>query len=471
MPGVPSGRACEACRQQKKKCDETTPCSRCSRLGIPCVGSGQRRFQFKDQSHRFQAAKIERSSSTHSDAEGRSSVGRVSSPPSNALTILVSGFAERVQPATNLKYNLIWAYGGFLLQVPKRLGSNEALDAAASCLITAHQRLIIAGGDVIPQALAKYSQALNALRKCLDDPVEACSANTLCAVMILLMCQMFIGLEGTRYTGHCEGAAKILKARGTRPYNPEDQFESVLLLTLRGPVLFEGLFNNRIHFTREDWETLVQNELDQRTGAGNMMNSLARVPPILERGRIALRDQQEDELRNLCRETKILYDPLKAPLRVAQANYLESAQKFRDLQSSPVQDMFSSPVMRLYGGHQRMYGLALLVQTILNGILRSLSLEHDVNLESESDCLIKEIVSLAEDATIFRPLGSCYMGLCLVLAWAGTADLETRLEAERLYKEYRSDFPLSQDASLELASMSSQLNSYNPLLPGDSFHP
>ncbi|KAJ5383756.1 hypothetical protein N7517_001667 [Penicillium concentricum] len=48
MPGVPSSRACEGCRQQKKKCDELKPkCSRCTRARIPCVNNGARRFKFQ----------------------------------------------------------------------------------------------------------------------------------------------------------------------------------------------------------------------------------------------------------------------------------------------------------------------------------------------------------------------------------------------------------------------------------------
>lgn len=49
MPGVPSSRACDACRQQKKKCDESNPkCSRCTRLQIPCINNGARRFKFQE---------------------------------------------------------------------------------------------------------------------------------------------------------------------------------------------------------------------------------------------------------------------------------------------------------------------------------------------------------------------------------------------------------------------------------------
>ncbi|KAF3055360.1 hypothetical protein GL218_09636, partial [Daldinia childiae] len=54
MPGVPSYQGCNACLKQKKKCDKAMPsCSRCKRLKISCLGTGNLRFKFKDQSESF----------------------------------------------------------------------------------------------------------------------------------------------------------------------------------------------------------------------------------------------------------------------------------------------------------------------------------------------------------------------------------------------------------------------------------
>lgn len=113
-------------------------------------------------------------------------------PPNNELTRLAAAFTARVNAPMDPRYSLLWAYGLFLIDVPRRLGTNEALDAAASALVTAYPGVLCPREDVRPQALADYSQALKALRKCLNDPVEAYSANTLCAVMILLICQVGI---------------------------------------------------------------------------------------------------------------------------------------------------------------------------------------------------------------------------------------------------------------------------------------
>lgn len=51
------------------------------------------------------------------------------------------------------------------------------------------------------------------------------------------MMQQMIGLGGGKASGHGEGAATILKAKGIR-YDPDDEFEGLLLQTLRGPLVW-----------------------------------------------------------------------------------------------------------------------------------------------------------------------------------------------------------------------------------------
>jgi len=110
----------------------------------------------------------------------------------------------------------------------------------------------------------------------------------LCAVMLLLICQSFLGTSGGYVSGHGEGAAQILKVRAY--YNPRDDFEKELLLSLRGPILFEALVNPRIRLSPEEWKTLVESELDEGTPEGQMMRCLAKAPDIMQRGRASLRE-------------------------------------------------------------------------------------------------------------------------------------------------------------------------------------
>jgi len=108
---------------------------------------------------------------------------------------------------SDLRYNLTWAYGGFIQDVPRRLGKNAALDAAATSLALSHVRYSTGRRDAAPEELKAYINALKVLRNCLDDPVVARDANTLCAVMLLLFCQV-----RTHNLGQKEWVALTVKA-------------------------------------------------------------------------------------------------------------------------------------------------------------------------------------------------------------------------------------------------------------------
>ena len=157
------------------------------------------------------------------------------------------------------------------------------------------------------------------------------------------------------------------------------------------------------------------------------------------------------ELRD---ETRKLYDILKRNSTDLHGSYLATTSKrpcWHTNNSQPVS-------LILYAHLQRSYGLALTVLIILNCIVRALCPEEETSLEIESAYFAKEIVALAEDVKIFRPLGSSYMLLCLTTAWIGTSDLETKKLAEALLEDYQSDFPGMKEARLQLEWTSRQFD-------------
>jgi hypothetical protein len=130
-----------------------------------------------------------KSTSVNPPAEPKDALRRVAIVPSNKVTLLAQGLAATMKKQTDLKYNLVWAFGGYLALVPQRLGVNEALDTAVDALVTAHASFA-SRKEVSVSALTKYSMALGALRKCLNNPRTAGSSETLCAVMVLLSVQV-----------------------------------------------------------------------------------------------------------------------------------------------------------------------------------------------------------------------------------------------------------------------------------------
>lgn len=103
--------------------------------------------------------------------------------PGNALA---ASFAKTLT-ITDVRYDITY-YGAFLRDTPRRLGSSVALDASVKAVVTAcpyfrHQ-------NFSPDAYMEYCNSLRALRESLNDPVEARSPNTLCAVYLITICQV-----------------------------------------------------------------------------------------------------------------------------------------------------------------------------------------------------------------------------------------------------------------------------------------
>lgn len=219
MPGVPSYRGCEACHKQKKKvrimcppfgcetarragdpecaasndpsqCDQARPaCARCARLGIPCVGCGRQRYKFKDETSNLKAADallVRRSTAALSKSNNAVSAGAPSRPLTNTVTLTAGAFVS-VLEITDPRYDL-FCYGTFIRDIPQHLGRHTALDASADALASAFRSVHM--GRVSLETLSKYVRALNSVQKALQDPATAYSEQTLCAIYLIMLCQV-----------------------------------------------------------------------------------------------------------------------------------------------------------------------------------------------------------------------------------------------------------------------------------------
>ncbi|KFY02305.1 hypothetical protein O988_02232 [Pseudogymnoascus sp. VKM F-3808] len=444
MPGVPSGRGCDGCRKQKKKCDQAKPsCSRCARLKMACVGAGQQRYKFKEQNGTQNAIAIprrtkeqngtgttiimpQRTKEEYTSFDMIDVLKTVPHTPSSKLTLATDEFVGTIKMSTSVRYNLVYWYGEFLKDIPARLGRNGALDTAVEALTAAHSSFCLYH-RATPEALVKYSTALRTLRFYLDDPVKASSSETLCAVMLLLICQGFHGTSSVRWTGHCEGAAQILKAR--RYYDPNDEFESKLHLSLRGPVVFEGLFNPKIQFSPSEWKTLVDNHIDENTFPGKMMRYVSHVTSMIRHGHLRKGDSNDQKAVD---ELRTNYQTLKAGLKTYE-DYMDSLKPIdKDLRKIA----FDAHTYQLV---ERFYSFGLTVGVILACVLSAFDTE-DKGLISDMNSFANGIMALAHHARLFKPLGASYMQLCFQAAWVGTTDPLVRAEAEKEMAEYLADF-------------------------------
>ncbi|KIV83053.1 hypothetical protein PV11_05113 [Exophiala sideris] len=467
MPGVPSGRGCDQCRQQKKKCDISAhPCARCKRLKLPCINLGQKRFKFvsstsnEDKSPPWllgsPAEGTSRSGSTASSSRSTSagiqsgkSQGQatlsISPVPTNAYMRLVNVFTDKIKPAAGIRYNISWTFGSYLDQVPAHLGVNEALDAAADAFMVGMRRFPNPDSavDLAPVMLEKYTFALASLRRCLDDPAIARAPETLCAVLFLLNCQQFMWHPTGTTTSHGEGAAQIIKLRGhPEQYGP---FEGQMLLALRGVVLLESLFNDRIYFTDQEWVDMFASKTAVLAPEGLALQSFTRLANIMRRARIALQDvvHHATELDYLRTEAARLRADLE-PFIVEARQRLGAIEETADAHNSARNihlNLVHCHYLRTYA-----FGLALVL--VVNEVRIAMS-PDPANVMAESQSCAVEILRLAQLANQYRPLGACVLKVCLIAAEIAASDLATQLAAKQMRLEYHTDFRSLQQCDFE----------------------
>ncbi|KAL7907148.1 hypothetical protein GGI35DRAFT_455545 [Trichoderma velutinum] len=242
MAGTPSSRGCDACREQKKKCDALKPaCSRCARLQIPCVGAGQRRFMFKVQTTASRSTRpLNRPGNREQETGGSSviPVGHPSSPPSNAITLATGTFVS-VLEVDDLRYD-ITGWTVFLKEIPRRLGTSDLLDASAKTFANT----LSAVQSKQPQPVKNISQfgnALHILRGSLIEDKDQI-VDSLCAIYLILLCQGWLSESPGQKVNHINGIIHLLNKVSDKDWRGE--FESQILVTVC--MIFESIANPSI---------------------------------------------------------------------------------------------------------------------------------------------------------------------------------------------------------------------------------
>jgi hypothetical protein len=148
------------------------------------VGGGQQRFKFMDQTPSMVLA--HRASPAAAQAAGPAAA------PQNELTAIVNGFVTALA-VEDVRFDLS-IYGPFFKDIPRRLGKNEALDASVLAMTTAYPSLRTR--QQTPEMLRCYTDALRALRDRLQDPATAGTAETMCAVWLVMITQVRNSIRG-----------------------------------------------------------------------------------------------------------------------------------------------------------------------------------------------------------------------------------------------------------------------------------
>ncbi|KAK3074261.1 hypothetical protein LTR53_003422 [Teratosphaeriaceae sp. CCFEE 6253] len=336
--------------------------------------------------------------------------------PESHLGSLISSLWSIVHPAVDFRFSLAVGYGEHLYEVPRRLGVNAALDAAAAAVVEAYA-IFCSRRAVTARGLMLYSKALRELRLSLDDAVVARSAETLCAVMVLLSL-MDLG-DGT-WTGHCEGVMQLIRSRG--PCDPHDNFEAQLVIIARAPALLEGVFNDAIIISDDDRQVFDGT-------SGPMLHLISRTQQLLERW-CALDDKVADDPSFL--------------LDARECHHLSSdaIQEWRstvqaiDAKLSAV-DPDSIELIREHAQVHRYFGLTIGVVIVCNCVISAIDSARSEGLLRERKDLISEVLVLVDVVSGYGPMAATHVPMALAAAYIGAADLGMQSRIESALERHR----------------------------------
>ncbi|KAJ6084118.1 hypothetical protein N7486_010918 [Penicillium sp. IBT 16267x] len=329
--------------------------------------------------------------------------------------ILTTWFINKLE-IQDVRYDITY-YGPFLRDLPRRLGSSPVLDAAAMALVSSYP--YFQKQDVPPAVLMKFGKALKALRECLNDPVDARSPSTLCAIYLISICQSWIGMPQKQRFSHAEAIARILRIVDLDDYR--SGFPRYLLITLCVPGILESMRDPRIQMSRQFWDQIA--------------SLLCPKPLPPEHSSIP---RPSTSLLSLAMFPGYIHNrsPYLPDITSAYLQLKSDAQRMHAYQNGGF--LSSLPTV-----HQSRYRAAYSVVSALALMLNNLL--HAFNpfatlLAKGSGFFVQQIIEGADLASCDRPLGAAYVPLCLIVALAAAKDPQQVVRIENKLTDYQSDF-------------------------------
>jgi hypothetical protein len=221
---------------------------------------------------------------------------------------------------------------------------------------------------------------------------------------------------------HSGGAASVIKSRGIKP--PASLLERRILATLRGPVVWQSLFLEQSFFSDAEWEALVNMRSDEAVNnEEGFFEGMASMVRLFQRTRSALSRSPRDP--KTIKTLAVDVQALKVSLDERSSQLGANIDRMCDLPlAHPTgKDMFQ------WLTTPRNYGLLLPVRIMLNCITMSLHGQSLRRYEDENKVLCHAACNVAAQAVAFRPLGSLWVGLMLMMSYPGARE---EAEQERL---------------------------------------
>lgn len=139
-----------------------------------------------------------------------------------------------------------------LQHIPRRLGSNRALDDAVKC--------VCSDGSLKPGQI--YNNALNSLQKALSHSEQSISSETLGAATLLQMFEHSVDHAEYRWIVHANGVINMIKLRG--PSCIKNELDRAILHAQIGNIWFKALHDGTECFLFfPEWDDVVTEIFDR----------------------------------------------------------------------------------------------------------------------------------------------------------------------------------------------------------------
>lgn len=362
--------------------------------------------------------------------------------------------------STDIRYNMVFRWGNFVADIPRRLGHNEALDASVAALLARHSETSRRQDQSDPRAesVLEYLRGLTALRTVLSDAHKTVvDSETLCAVMLLFYCQVrFDDQFSFFWSPHAEGVAQLIRMRHFT--SGRDTFEQQLFATLHSTLLLQSIANPKIQLSACEYRKLEEGfsgavAVAPTAHVVRHWRLLVRISELMARARRAIAagsylQPLADESDEIAASMETLLAEAREKLRALEEEAKEEAEQLNSSDEHPRPPLFND---RIYASHQRFYGVILASRAILLCAQRTLAPENSASHHVIAAALCEEVLRITRDSQVYRPLGSVWTVHTLICTFCAAPDdiLRTRIEAELLDYQRdatgaKTDFPVDQ---------------------------
>lgn len=304
--------------------------------------------------------------------------------------------------------------GVFFSQLPQRLVSCPTLAIATSAMVKTHQSLHNHNETLYRQALSHHGTALRAVRNMLQDPSQAYSVNTACAIYLIMACQELLWGPAVPATQHMAMLLAILRNAFMEGWLQE--FHISMLVCYLPTITFEMAYNPDLK--PEPWfYELIAWCAGNRNGQMTVCDSIAMMA-FAQMPRF--NSNPHKYYTQISQAYRLLKDELEK-LSVKESGQTEptvSSTKYGEgAQGLPPEDPIQVPQrdMQTLGPYTTM----LAAGALLNRLLRQVEGCTEL-LMSEMKSFCNEIVSASQQGFKFGPLAAGVMPQTMAIVWAAS---------------------------------------------------